>query len=149
MGDVEWQNASDFPQSLPSLFFHAVILKQHERQRGSTLAAQFDLTSSEIKDRACKEGIARNFFFFFVGDQNFSHYVTKEYNSAGATLANPKGKASDSSSYPKLIKETTKSILGLQLKFCAWIKISDRYCGKNTKALSTTATQQRTIKAAN
>lgn len=102
MGDVEWQNASDFPQSLPSLFFHAVILKQHERQRGSTLAAQFDLTSSEIKDRACKEGSQGT---FFVGDQTFSHYVTKEYNSAGATLANPKGKASHYSSYPKLIKE--------------------------------------------
>lgn len=75
MGDVEWQNASDFPQSLPSLFFfHAAILKQHERQRESTLAAQFDLTSSEIKDCACKEGSQGT----FVGDQNFSHYVTKE-----------------------------------------------------------------------
>lgn len=55
-------------------FFHAAILKQHERQRESTLAAQFDLTSSEIKDCACKEGSQGT----FVGDQNFSHYVTKE-----------------------------------------------------------------------
>lgn len=55
-------------------FFHAAILKQHERQRESTLAAQFDLTSSEIKDCACKEGSQGT----FVGDQNFSHYVTEE-----------------------------------------------------------------------
>lgn len=48
-------------------FFHATILKQHERQRESTLAAQFDLTSSEIKDCACKEGSQGT----FVGDQNF------------------------------------------------------------------------------
>lgn len=48
-------------------FFHAAILKQHERQRESTLAAQFDLTSSEIKDCACKEGSQGT----FVGDQNF------------------------------------------------------------------------------
>lgn len=78
-----------FPQSLPSLFFHAVILKQHERQRGSRLAAQFDLTSSQIKDHACKEGSQGT---FFAGDQTF-HTVTKEYNTAGATLANPKSKA--------------------------------------------------------
>lgn len=31
--------------------------------------------------------------FFFCGRPNFSHYVTKEYNSAGATLANPTGEA--------------------------------------------------------
>jgi len=92
LGDAEWQNASDFPQSLPSLFFHAVILKRHERQRGSALAAQFDLTSSKIKDRACKEGSQGTFFLFFCGRPNFSHYVTEEYNAAGATLANPKGK---------------------------------------------------------
>lgn len=104
LGDVEWQNASDFPQSLPSLFFHAGILKRHERQRGSTLAAQFDLTSSQIKDPACIEESQGTFFFFFVEDQTF-HSVTKEYNPAGATLANPKGKASNCSSYPKLIKE--------------------------------------------
>lgn len=55
-------------------FFHGAILKQHERQSESTLAAQFDLTSSEIKDCACKEGSQGT----FVGDQNFSHYVTKE-----------------------------------------------------------------------
>lgn len=47
----------------------------------------------------------RKELFFFGGRPNFSHYVTKEYNSAGATLANPKGRASDCSSYPKLIKE--------------------------------------------
>lgn len=41
----------------------------------------------------------------FGGRPNFSHYVTKEYNSAGATLANPRGEASNCSSYPKLIKE--------------------------------------------
>lgn len=74
MGDVEWQNASDFSQSLPSLFFHAVILKQHERQRGSTLAAQFDLTSSEIKDRACKEGSQGT---FCAGDQTFHTTLLK------------------------------------------------------------------------
>lgn len=52
-----------FPSVLPSLFFHGVILKRHERQRGSTLAAQFDLTSSEIKDRACKEGSQGTFWW--------------------------------------------------------------------------------------
>lgn len=120
MGDVEWQNASDFPQSLPSLFFHAVILKQHERQRGSTLAAQFDLTSSEIKDRACKEGSQGT--FFFCGRPNFSHCVTKEYNSAGATLANPKGKAGNYGSYPKLIKEPQNPFRDFNLSFVLGLK---------------------------
>lgn len=31
----------------------------------------------------------KELFFFFCGRPNFSHYVTKEYNPAGATLANP------------------------------------------------------------
>lgn len=45
----------------------------------STLAAQFDLTSSEIKDCACKEGSQGTFFFFFfrAGDQNFFTLLLK------------------------------------------------------------------------
>lgn len=130
-------------------FFTPWYWSSMKGREGAHLQLNLILHRQKSKIVHVKKESQGTFFFFFVGDQNFSHYVTKEYNSAGATLANPKGKASDSSSYPKLIKETTKSILGLQLKFCAWIKISDRYCGKNTKALSTTATQQRMIKAAN
>lgn len=89
LGNVEWQNASDFPQSLPSLFFHAMILKRHERQRGSTLAAQFDLTSSEIKDRACKEG-SQGTFFFLVGDQTFRTMLLKNTILLAQPLQTPK-----------------------------------------------------------
>lgn len=64
---------------------HGVILRRHESGRGSTLAAEFDLTSSQIKDRACKEGSQGTFSFFpspllflCAGDQTFSRCVTKE-----------------------------------------------------------------------
>lgn len=107
-----------------------MILKQHERQRESTLAAQFDLTSSEIKDCACKEGSQGT---FFAGDQNFSHYVTEEENSAGATLANPNGKASNCISHSKLMEKTTKSIRGLN--FCAHTKLYKMYCCKKRENL--------------
>lgn len=102
----------------PSLFFHAVMLKRHERQRGSTLAAQFDLASSEIKDCACKEGSEE----LFGERPNFSHYLTKEYNSAGATLAKPKGKGTDCSSYTKLIKEPQNPLGSHNLSLC-WKKM--------------------------
>jgi len=82
-----------FPQSLPSLFFHAGILKRHERQRGSTLAAQFDLTSSEIKDRACKGG-SQGTFFFLWETKLFRTMLLKNTILLVQPLQTPKGKTS-------------------------------------------------------
>lgn len=128
LGDVEWQNASDFSQSFAFSVFHAVILRRHERQRGSTLAAQFDLTSSGIKDCACKEE-SKGTFFLFCGRPNFSCYVAKEYNLAGATLANPKGKASNCSSNPK----NRKMHFWPSTKVLCLVKIYDLSVGKSMK----------------
>lgn len=89
----------------PLLPLHAAILRRHESGSGSTLAAQFDLTSSQIKDRACKEGSQGTFllplpapllfFFFFVRETKlFRTVLPKNRASAGATLANPTGEGS-------------------------------------------------------
>lgn len=101
MGDVEWQNASDFPQSLPSLFFffHAAILKQHERQR-ERAHLQLNLILHRQKSKIVHVKKDRKELLWET--KTFSHYVTKEENSAGATLANPNGKASNCISDSKL-----------------------------------------------
>lgn len=72
-------------------------------------------------------------FFFFAGDQTFHTMLLKNTILLVQPLQTPQAKPDDCSSYPKLIKEPQKSILGLQLKFCACIKTSNKYGGKRKK----------------
>lgn len=129
---------------------HAAILRRHESGSGSTLAAQFDLTSSQIKDGACKEGshgtflpprrpssLLLLFFFFSVCVREtklFRTVLLKNRACAGATLANPTGEGSrdggggggseKKKNTPKLIKETQKKNPSgdFSPSFCARVK---------------------------
>lgn len=74
-----------------------------------------------------------SFFFFFAGDQTFHTMLLKNTILLVQPLQTPQAKPDDCSSYPKLIKEPQKPILGLQLKFCACIKTSNKYGGKRKK----------------
>lgn len=81
-----------FPSVLAALcfffffFLRAVILKQHERQRGSTLAVQFDLTSQQIKDLTCEDASQE----MFVEDQTF-YFITQANHRANEMLAEANG----------------------------------------------------------
>lgn len=88
-------------------------------KRGSTLAAQFDLTSSEIKDRACKGGWQGTFFFFFPNWETklFVTMLLKNTTQLVQALQSPKAKPAHCSSVSKTNTKNTKSILGLQQVF--------------------------------